>query len=141
ESAAHRGKDRESQRRPDGGGPAKQNDAEDDGGERADGGDRPGRERASRRRRRCRGRRDPLALRDPAQFAGDVGRALPSLHRDLKPGNIMMTKSGPKLLDFGLARKAAEAEAVAHDAETRVEKALTADGTILGTLPYMAPEQ
>ncbi|PWT90532.1 MAG: hypothetical protein C5B54_07005, partial [Acidobacteria bacterium] len=64
------------------------------------------------------------------------------VHRDLKPGNIMVTKSGIKLLDFGLAKlrtidsspdlsKVSLLQTEARDITTR--------GTILGTIPYMAP--
>ncbi len=65
-------------------------------------------------------------------------------HRDLKPGNIMLTKSGWKLLDFGLAKLRAQAEAAparALSASPTLQSPATAQGTILGTLHYMAPEQ
>jgi serine/threonine protein kinase len=60
-------------------------------------------------------------------------------HRDLKPGNIMLTKSGAKLLDFGLAKSASLPTAVA----TLVDAAspVTLEGVVVGTVPYMSPEQ
>ena len=65
------------------------------------------------------------------------------VHRDLKPGNVMLTKSGAKLLDFGLARAAHEGSAPLDglSALPTEAKPLTTEGTILGTLQYMAPEQ
>jgi serine/threonine-protein kinase len=58
-------------------------------------------------------------------------------HRDIKPANIMLTRDGVKLLDFGLAKSTAKP----GPSEETLTAGLTADGTLLGTPQYMAPEQ
>ncbi len=87
-----------------------------------------------------------LLLRTGVEIADGLDRAHRSgiVHRDLKPGNIMLTKGGAKLMDFGLARGAGPPDgptgAAMSESQT-VRQSLTAEGTIIGTFRYMAPEQ
>jgi eukaryotic-like serine/threonine-protein kinase len=81
----------------------------------------------------------PLPVEEALRLAIQIASALDEahrrgiLHRDLKPGNIMVTRRGTaKLLDFGLAKLAAGAE---------FDTASTMDGTVMGTPAYMSPEQ
>ena len=93
-------------------------------------------------------KRKPLDVLESLAIGAQVANALAEaqaqgiIHRDIKPSNIIINPRGQaKVMDFGLAKLANGAVAPGIDAEASTQVLLTTPGTIIGTVPYMSPEQ
>lgn len=90
--------------------------------------------------------RGPLPLDQVLRCASEIAGALAAahrrglVHRDLKPGNVMLTRDGARLLDFGLAKPSAILPG-GPAGDLTVTSPISAHGTVAGTYPYMSPEQ